>query len=380
MRVARACDALGITPVFAVSEADRDAPYTREPRGRGARARARRVQLPRRRARRPGRGAGALLGAASRLGLPVGEPAARDAVRAARRDVHRAAAARHRADGQQDPREGGDARGRHAGDPRQRRRARRSVEDAQRGRGRRSASRCCSRPRTAAAAAACGSRAPPREVEPAYAEAQAEARAAFGGDRVFLERLDRGRPPRRDPGVRRSLRPRGAPRRARLHRAAQPPEADRGEPVARDHRASCARRPARPRRARPPRSATSAPARWSCCSIRGPAAVLRFMEMNCRLQVEHTVSEERTGKDLVIAQIEIAAGRPLAWTQDDDPRSTRPRDRVPDQRRGSGRTTSRRRPARSPRGARRAATASASTPTSRPATSCRRSTTRCSRS
>ena len=44
--------------------------------------------------------------------------------------------------------------------------------------------------------------------------------------------------------------------------------------------------------------------------------VLRFMELNCRLQVEHTVSEERTGKDLVIAQIEVAAGRPLAWTQD----------------------------------------------------------------
>src|SRR5918996_3376737 len=29
VRVARACDKLGITPVFAVSEADRDAPYTR---------------------------------------------------------------------------------------------------------------------------------------------------------------------------------------------------------------------------------------------------------------------------------------------------------------------------------------------------------------
>jgi acetyl-CoA carboxylase biotin carboxylase subunit len=46
-------------------------------------------------------------------------------------------------------------------------------------------------------------------------------------------------------------------------------------------------------------------------------SVLRFMEMNCRLQVEHTVSEQRTGKDLVIAQIEIAAGRPLTWRQAD---------------------------------------------------------------
>jgi acetyl-CoA carboxylase, biotin carboxylase subunit len=44
---------------------------------------------------------------------------------------------------------------------------------------------------------------------------------------------------------------------------------------------------------------------------------LRFMELNCRLQVEHTVSEERTGKDLVIAQLQIAAGRSLAWTQDE---------------------------------------------------------------
>ena len=152
------------------------------------------------------------------------------------------------------------------------------------------------------------------EVASAYADAQAEARAAFGDPRVYMEKLIEG-------GRHIEIQIMADRYGNVVHLG------ERDCTVQRNHQKLIEESPS-PVLDQAVREASLKAAAEAAASIGYVGAgtmeflldqggVLRFMEMNTRLQVEHCVSEERSGKDLVQQQILVAAGHRLAWSQDD---------------------------------------------------------------
>ena len=153
------------------------------------------------------------------------------------------------------------------------------------------------------------------EVESAYADAGAEARAAFGDARVYMERLIEGG---RHVEIQIMADRWGnvvhlGERDCTVQRNHQKLIEESPCPVLSDDRTGP--NPRRPRWRQHVESATSERGRWSSFCSRTERC--GFMEMNTRLQVEHCVSEVRTGLDLVHEQIRVAAGHRLRWSQDD---------------------------------------------------------------
>ncbi len=161
----------------------------------------------------------------------------------------------------------------------------------------------------------------PDEIEQAFALATGEARAAFGDERVFLERLIEG-------GRHVEVQVFADRHGHAIHLG------ERDCTVQRNHQKLIEESPSPVLTAaqREPVLAAAVAATRAIGYVgagtmellldatgvdRFADGVLRFMEMNTRLQVEHSVSEVRTGVDLVVLQLEAAAGHRLRLAQAD---------------------------------------------------------------
>ena len=154
----------------------------------------------------------------------------------------------------------------------------------------------------------------PRELESAIKVARSEARAAFGDDSLYLEKWLED-----------------------THHVEVQVAVDRfGHGVHLGERDCSVQRRHQKILEESPTLALSGPARNELAerAIRGVVAAgyenvgtleflvdgdgnFYFIEINCRIQVEHPVTEMLTGIDLVTTQLRIAAGEPLGFTQAD---------------------------------------------------------------
>jgi acetyl-CoA carboxylase biotin carboxylase subunit len=312
VRIARTCDAMGITPVFAVSQADREAPYTEGRElvclgpGRASESYldAERVVQAARQSRcsalHPGWGFLAENHRFAALCLQhgvtfVGPPPAVMRLMGTKTPAKRAMAAAglQLIPGSDGPLADADEARRVAdevGYP-----VLLKAESGGGGRGMRVA-------RDASA------------VAQAYADASAEAGAAFGDDRLYLEKLIEG-------GRHVEIQLMADRYGGVVHIG------ERDCTVQRKHQKLIEESPSpaldASERARTLQAAARATAQIGYLGagtmefLLGDDGVLRFMEMNTRLQVEHCVSEMRSGVDLVEEQLRVAAGHRLRWSQDD---------------------------------------------------------------
>ena len=167
----------------------------------------------------------------------------------------------------------------------------------------------------------------------------ARPRPRSASDEVFLEKLVRRATPHRGAAPRRHARQPRPPVRARLLDPAAQPEGRRARAGALSRRRAARTSCATPR-CKIGRAADYDNAGTVEFLIDADTGEFYFIEVNPRIQVEHTVTEVVTGIDIVKAQIlhrrgRAARRRPRSAcpTQDDDP-AQRLRDPVPDHDRG----------------------------------------------
>jgi acetyl-CoA carboxylase biotin carboxylase subunit len=152
------------------------------------------------------------------------------------------------------------------------------------------------------------------DIDGAFAEASAEAAAAFGDGRLYLEKLIEG-------GRHVEIQILADRYGDAIHLG------ERDCTVQRNHQKLIEESPAPTlapeERARTLDAAVRAVRRIGYVGagtiefLQDSGGTLRFMEMNARLQVEHPVSEMRTGVDLVAEQLYVAAGHRLRLRQED---------------------------------------------------------------